>query len=183
MTLSLARKISFLSKALKYICFIGIIIFPIFNLLYWVLDFSEIRFLATDNWYIQFWEKPNILDGNLSLKMRLIGFSIDLIPCMFFIAILAFLSKLFKQYERLYFFSKKNTRCIYWIASIMFFNVLISPFYLALRNYLFAPGGEYTVALFRPADFKAIIISFAILLFAYITEAAHHIEEDLVGIV
>lgn len=178
----LAKKISLLSKGLKYVCLLGIILLPLPIFFYWMLDFSKVKFLANNNWHIQLSDMPYISSGHLSLNMKLIGFGLDLIPCAFFIAILIFLAKLFHQYQYLYFFSKTNIRYLRWIASLLFLQVLISPLYLALRSHIFTPGGqEYSVNLFGPNDFKALAIAFGISLFAYITEAGLRFEEELVG--
>jgi hypothetical protein len=177
----LAKKISNLSKLLKYICLIGIIIFPVLNFLYWILDLPGIR-LST--WCIQFSDMPSISVDKLSIKMRWVGFSVDLIPCAIFISILFLLAQLLKQYEHLYFFSKKNARYIRWIALLLFCFVIISPFYAVLRSCIFTPAEQGCAAnLFGPNDFKRIVISFGVLLFAYISDAARRLEADLCGLV
>ncbi|MFI5334008.1 MAG: DUF2975 domain-containing protein [Chlamydiales bacterium] len=184
MAILLEKKIARLSKGLKYLSLLGVLLFPLLTFIYWMLDLPEAGFLARQNWYVKFSDMPAISHVALSFKMRLLGFSIDLIPCVFFISILILLAKLFNQYERLQFFSKKNTQHIRAIAYTLFGYLLVFPIYAALRSYVFtSPGEKRIVVLFGRNDFKLIMISFAILLLAYISEAAHRLEEEITGLV
>lgn len=178
---TLPKRIIILSKALKYLSYAGIIIFPLFNLVYWFLDIHKVKFIV-NNFYLQFSDAPELDLSHLPVKMKFLGFLIDLVPCTLFVAILIFLVKLAKQYEYLYFFSKKNVQYVRAIAFLIFCQIVVFPFYSLLRAYVFTPESENTVVnLFGPYDFKVVIILFCVLLIAYIKEAASLLEKDLAG--
>jgi len=174
------RRIRSLSKGLKYCCLTGIVLYPILTVIYWTFDIFQLRQFRHTHWYFQFSDTPYIPLEKLSFQMKLIGVSLDLIPCAFFLAIFFLLARLFRQYERLQFFSKGNIKRIQWIAFVLFFQQLIYPFYLALRTYIFTPSGEkYIIFLSGPNALNGIIIVFTILLIAYIMESALELEKEL----
>lgn len=169
-----------LSRILKFCCIAGVVVFPLLILLYWFLDMSQFR--LPSNWYIQFSDTPTIEVQGLSFRLRMIGFGLDLIPCFFFVGVLVILSKLFKKFELLHFFSKMNIRHMKWIAFFLSCKLVIYPFYLILRNSIFIPVHQkHSLIYIGSNEFKSLIIILSALLIAYIMEVLLYLEEDLIG--
>lgn len=181
MALSLSRKVRLLSRSLKFVCVTSIILAPFLTVAYWLIDISPIKIVS--DWYIQFSDMPLVQTQDLPLKMRVYGIAIDMIPCAFFAATLFFLTKLFRQYERFQFFAKANSSYIRWVAILLFVKTLAYPFYTSLRSFVFLPSDQNhaIIIFFGPHEFKSLIAVLAVVLFAYLTEMAMQLEEDLVG--
>lgn len=177
MSEALRRRIRFLSKLLRWICIGGILFVPLLSAFPWLVKnfltqlidayFSR-NGVGDKPWY------STIVTYSL---MR--GMLIDMIWCTFLVAPLFVLAKLFRQYERCLFFSRKNICYLRWVAGLLVLQLLFYPFYLILQGYNY-DSIDQIVSLFLSSlnDLKMWIVVFSLFLLAYITEIGFYLEDE-----
>ncbi len=176
------RKIRCLSRFLRFGCIMGIILAPTLNAIYWIHDGFRIVSLRKTKWYLQFADAPFTSIDELPPLLKFAGFMVDLIPYTFFLVSLIILMKLFKLYENLEFFSKKNVRYIRQIGFVLVISQIIHPFYVALHSFvltLSSPAGQRVIMLaYGPNQIKTLFLAFIIFLAAHIMEVGRHLQEE-----
>jgi hypothetical protein len=160
----------------------GLILGPSLTAFYWINDGFRIHSLENTKWFFQFATVPFAPVNELPNHIKFLGFLTDLIPCSFFIATLLILMKLFRLYERLHFFTKKNVFYIRQIAFILVVSQLVHPFYVALHSYILSlpnPSGERIIFFaYGPHELKTLFLAFLLFLAAYIMEIGRYFYEE-----
>ncbi len=175
-------KIRHLSRFLRYCCFVGMIIAPALNAFYWIHDGFRIFSFHDTRWLIQFANAPFTSIDELSSWLKFAGFATDLIPTVFFLITLFILSKLFKRYEKLEFFSKKTVRYVRQIGFVLVISQIVHPFYIALHSFILSlpnpPGQRVLLFAYGPQEFKMLFLAFIVFLAAFIMEEGRHLHEE-----
>lgn len=176
------RKIRYLSRFLRFSCILGIIIAPALNAFYWIQDGFRIVSFSKTKWFFQFADAPFTAMDELSPLLKFAGFLVDLIPYTFFLFSLLILMKLFKLYEKLEFFSKKNVRYIRQIGLILVVSQIVHPFYVILHSFILTisspPGQRVIMLAYGPNQIKTLFLAFVIFLAAQIMEEGRYLQEE-----
>lgn len=160
----------------------GIIIAPALNAFYWIHDGFRIVSFRNTKWFLQFADAPFTSIDDLSPLLKFAGFLVDLIPYTFFLLSLLILMKLFKLYEKLEFFSKKNVRYIRQIGFILVLSQIVYPFYVALHSFILTlsspPGQRVVILAYGPNQIKTLFLAFIIFLAAHVMEEGRYLHEE-----
>lgn len=176
MTEDLRRKIRILSKMLKWMCIGAIFLVPMLTAFPWIVKNFLSHFLAI---YLMNGAAKPYWCSSLITSPLMRGMAVDMVRCAFLVAPLVVLMKLFKQYERCIFFSRKNISYLRWIAGLLILQMIFFPLYLILTNFNYdALGQVYPLVLYSLNDFKMWILILSLFLLAYITEMGFNLEEE-----
>ncbi len=176
-------KIGRLSRALDYLALFGLFCLPIFSTGYWLTGGYP---YLTSIGGCKFDIFPSIdlvppID-TLSPSVRLVGFLIGLIPMSISMAILLFLSKLFKLYQRLSFFTLEHVKYFRKLGYAVLCSQLIMPFYDALMTFtlvfMHSPENRVFVMGISSINLQLITVSFCILLISWIMEMGYKLQQE-----
>jgi len=176
------QKIRLLSRFLKYSCITGIFLAPLLNALYWIHDGFRLFHIKDTQFLVQLTHAPFTSVEELSAWLKLAGFFADFIPCSFFILSLYILTKLFKRYEQLDFFSPQSVRYIRQIGLVLVVSQLIHPFYIALHSFILSlpnpPDQRVVIFAYGPHEIIGVFLAFIVFLAAFIMEEGRHLQEE-----
>lgn len=170
------QKVQNFCRVLRWMSYLAIVFAIPHRALYWALltadgvvkEVSRIHFHLSD-FYLQ----------HIPAPMRLNGFLFDLVPCGYFIFLFLIAAKMFKEFEQLRFFEKKNIQRIRFMGFIILLGQLVSPFYFALRNlFLTSPSNRMTIVISPLSLFMTLFLVFILFLSAYILERGQLLEEE-----
>src|SRR5579864_3136454 len=129
-------KIRKLSRFLRYSCILGMIAGPFLNAFYWIHDGFRIFYFEKTKWMVKFADTPYLSIEELSQWQKLEGFLTDLIPYFFFLIIMLIMTRLFRRFEKLDFFSAYTVKYIRQIGLVLIVSLIVNPFYVTLHSYV-----------------------------------------------
>lgn len=179
-----AKKISRLSKILKWATLMVMCGLPIFDAGYWIT--SGYPFL--EPWY-QIKMLPTFTDvstpafHDMSSLNKFCGFLATLIPTGVSMIALGFLAKLFHLYEQLEIFSRENVKCLRRLGfTLLIGQAVYSLIYFPLISLALTisnPPGHRTVNIaFSDQQLALAAIGLAIILISWIMEEGRKLQEE-----
>jgi hypothetical protein len=118
---------------------------------------------------------------------KFLGFLIDLIPMVFSIAALFYLSQVFAAFQRKELFEKKNVQILKKAGWALVWGQIVYPFHSAALSLAMTyrnPVGERQIAVgFGSDQFKILAIGLSILLISWVFEEAVKLREEQEGVV
>lgn len=176
------QKIRLMCRFLRYSCLTGIVVAPILNAIYWIHDGFRPFFFKDSQLLIQFAQAPFISIDEMSSWLKIGGFLVDLIPYSFFLMTLYLLSKLFKRYEKMEFFSQPSIRYIRQIGLVLVISQLVHPFYVALHSFILSlpspPEQRLILFAYGPQEIKVVFLAFIVFLAALIMEEGRRLQDE-----
>lgn len=177
-----AKKISRLSRILKWATLIVLCGMPIFNAGYWIT--SGYPFL--EPWYQinivpKFSLMPSLAD--MSALNKFCGFLVTLIPTGVSMIALGFLAKLFRLYEQLEIFSRENVQCLRRLGFTLLIGQAVYSFvYFPLISLALTisnpPGQRHISITVGDQQLAMAAIGLAIILISWIMEEGRKLQEE-----
>ena len=137
--------------------------------------FSKIGFGLNDTY-------SNIVQAPISLKTRVIGFVVSLIPALIVLYIIGKLIKLFKNYQKGVIFSLENVNIYKKLAYSLYIWVIAKILYDALITLVLSfnnpPGHRLIMITFQSPSILAIAIGTIILMISYVMNEALELSEE-----
>ena len=176
------KKIMNLSRFLKWVALIIIILLPVMEAGYWITEGYPFFDSFYDNALPKFGDEIPITWAGLDPFQRFLGFLINLLPLSFSIAALANLARLFDSFQRGRLFERKNVRFVKRAGWMLIIGQLIYPLYCALLSMALTfqhPVGHRMISVaLRSDQFEITLIGIAVLLVASLLDQAAKLQED-----
>ncbi len=173
------QRIRLFSHILRYCCYIGMAGMLVSPLLDWVYDGCWLFGcqISPASRYLS--NIPDDYDYFISFKMKMVIFFLDVFQNIFFVAAFYVLSKLLKLYEQHKFFTKGNEYYIRLVGVCLLLSQLIRPFYILLKEYMFALSfSRAVIPLSHLIHFQTLFLACVLFLISYIIVEGNHFEEE-----
>lgn len=191
-------KIKRLSKLVKFICVVLLLIIPIIDAIFWIFCTPVIENIPAQtraqqkspdtNTYLT-WQIPNMPIGftktnnlfsslnktTLSSKERLFGFISDLLPMLINMFLIAILISLFKLYASGIIFTMENVRCYQYLGWLL----ILKPFIISLYDSLLYSLANYPgFSIGFGNDIVATFTGLVVLIISWVMAQGYKIEEE-----
>ncbi len=175
------QKIREMSRILKILFMIAACSLPVLNAGYWIT--SGYPFLP--GWAVSgpFPHFEGIVPlSEMSGLIKFLGFLVTLIPTSFNVFAFVLLSKLFRTFENLEFFSKSSVQCLRKMGYCILLNQLIYPVFCALISFTLTmsnpPGSRMISISLGTPQFSLLIIGSIIILISWIMDEGRKMQEE-----
>lgn len=173
------KKVIRLSRLLKWCALLVCVALPLIEAGYWITSgYSFLQsYFAIESVY-----PIKIEWSTLKDIQKFLGFLISLMPLIFSMMALFYLSRLFRAFEKLEFFDHKNTKILKKAGLSLVWGQIVFPFHTAFLSLALSyqnPIGKRNISISLGSDqFEILAIGLSILLASWVFGEAVKLQED-----
>ena len=170
-------RIKNVSRILKWLFILSMLIVPMMYLCFWVFDFHLFDDLSVVPAF-----PTQSLHQTMTMPIRVVGAIVSCIPLAFFMVKTLFLVKLFNLYQKGIIFSFENVRNIRRVGWTMLLWEIVKPFYQVLLTFVISsnnpPGHRFVAISLNNVDISTTIIAVIIIVVSWIMREGVRLEQQ-----